>query len=194
MRSCSTTPRRSWCRRASRSPSRSCARRRRAASKIVGDIEMFARAVRAPVLAVTGTNGKSTVTTLAGLDGRGGGSQRPRRRQPRRAGARSARRVRSPTSTCSSCRAFSSKPLNLSRCARRRCSTSPPDHSIATRRSADYAAAKARIFAQLRAGGRQSRRSAGRGHGCQQSSRRSASASSRQRRAEFGLSHAAGGD
>jgi UDP-N-acetylmuramoylalanine--D-glutamate ligase len=31
---------------------------------MVGDIELFARAVRAPVAAITGTNGKSTVTTL----------------------------------------------------------------------------------------------------------------------------------
>lgn len=31
---------------------------------IVGDIELFARAVQAPVAGVTGTNGKSTVTTL----------------------------------------------------------------------------------------------------------------------------------
>jgi UDP-N-acetylmuramoylalanine--D-glutamate ligase len=31
---------------------------------IVGDIELFARAARAPVAAITGTNGKSTVTTL----------------------------------------------------------------------------------------------------------------------------------
>lgn len=33
---------------------------------VVGDIELFARAARAPVLAVTGTNGKSTVTALLG--------------------------------------------------------------------------------------------------------------------------------
>src|SRR5690606_33871232 len=33
---------------------------------IVGDIELFARAVRAPVVGITGTNGKSTVTTLVG--------------------------------------------------------------------------------------------------------------------------------
>jgi UDP-N-acetylmuramoylalanine--D-glutamate ligase len=32
--------------------------------EIAGDIELFARAARAPVVAVTGTNGKSTVTTL----------------------------------------------------------------------------------------------------------------------------------
>jgi len=33
----------------------------------VGDIELFARAVRAPVVGITGSNGKSTVTTLVGL-------------------------------------------------------------------------------------------------------------------------------
>jgi UDP-N-acetylmuramoylalanine--D-glutamate ligase len=32
--------------------------------EIVGDVELFARAARAPVIAITGTNGKSTVTTL----------------------------------------------------------------------------------------------------------------------------------
>jgi len=32
----------------------------------VGDIELFARAARAPIVAVTGSNGKSTVTTLVG--------------------------------------------------------------------------------------------------------------------------------
>jgi UDP-N-acetylmuramoylalanine--D-glutamate ligase len=40
---------------------------RRAAARgleIVGDIELFARAVNGPVVGVTGTNGKSTVTTL----------------------------------------------------------------------------------------------------------------------------------
>ncbi|MDN5848411.1 MAG: UDP-N-acetylmuramoyl-L-alanine--D-glutamate ligase [Nitrococcus sp.] len=33
---------------------------------IIGDIELFARAITAPVLAITGTNGKSTVTALLG--------------------------------------------------------------------------------------------------------------------------------
>ena len=33
---------------------------------VVGDIELFAREARAPVVAVTGANGKSTVTTLVG--------------------------------------------------------------------------------------------------------------------------------
>ncbi len=31
---------------------------------MLGDIELFARAVRAPVIGITGTNGKSTVTSL----------------------------------------------------------------------------------------------------------------------------------
>ncbi|MBS0380182.1 MAG: UDP-N-acetylmuramoyl-L-alanine--D-glutamate ligase [Proteobacteria bacterium] len=41
--------------------------------KIVGDIELFARAAAAPVAGITGTNGKSTVTTLFGrMAGRAG--------------------------------------------------------------------------------------------------------------------------
>ena len=39
---------------------------RRRGIEIVGDIELFARAVDAPVVGITGTNGKSTVTTLVG--------------------------------------------------------------------------------------------------------------------------------
>lgn len=34
--------------------------------EIIGDIELFARSVQAPVIAITGSNGKSTVTTLLG--------------------------------------------------------------------------------------------------------------------------------
>jgi UDP-N-acetylmuramoylalanine--D-glutamate ligase len=48
---------------------------------IVGDIELFARTAIAPIVAITGSNGKSTVTTLvgemalkAGLDARVGGN------------------------------------------------------------------------------------------------------------------------
>ena len=48
---------------------------------LIGDVELFAQAVTAPVLAVTGSNGKSTVVTLlsamarrAGLDVRTGGN------------------------------------------------------------------------------------------------------------------------
>lgn len=35
-------------------------------AEVLGDIELFARAVSAPVVAITGSNGKSTVTTLVG--------------------------------------------------------------------------------------------------------------------------------
>ena len=33
---------------------------------VIGDIELFAQAVKVPVIAITGTNAKSTVTTLVG--------------------------------------------------------------------------------------------------------------------------------
>jgi UDP-N-acetylmuramoylalanine--D-glutamate ligase len=39
---------------------------RRRGLEIVGDIELFAREAKAPVVGITGTNGKSTVTTLLG--------------------------------------------------------------------------------------------------------------------------------
>lgn len=35
-------------------------------AKIIGDIELFARAVKKPVVGITGSNGKTTVTTLMG--------------------------------------------------------------------------------------------------------------------------------
>jgi UDP-N-acetylmuramoylalanine--D-glutamate ligase len=35
--------------------------------KIIGDIELFCRAVDKPIVAITGSNAKSTVTTLVGL-------------------------------------------------------------------------------------------------------------------------------
>ncbi len=54
---------------------------RRRGIEIFGDVELFARAVNAPVAAITGTNGKSTVTSLlgrmaarAGLEVRVGGN------------------------------------------------------------------------------------------------------------------------
>lgn len=57
---------------------------RRRGIDIVGDIELFARAAAAPVLAVTGSNGKSTVATLtahlleaAGVTARAGGNLGP---------------------------------------------------------------------------------------------------------------------
>lgn len=42
------------------------ARLRAAKVPLIGDIELFARAAKAPVIGITGSNGKSTVTTLVG--------------------------------------------------------------------------------------------------------------------------------
>ncbi|OGT53089.1 MAG: UDP-N-acetylmuramoyl-L-alanine--D-glutamate ligase [Gammaproteobacteria bacterium RIFCSPHIGHO2_12_FULL_42_13] len=42
------------------------ARQLQKGKSIIGDIELFARAVKVPVIAITGTNAKSTVTTLVG--------------------------------------------------------------------------------------------------------------------------------
>jgi UDP-N-acetylmuramoylalanine--D-glutamate ligase len=44
-------------------------------AEVVGDIELFADAAKAPVAAITGSNGKSTVTTLVGLMARQAGLQ-----------------------------------------------------------------------------------------------------------------------
>ena len=65
-------------------------RRARRGLDIVGDIELFARAADAPVVGITGTNGKSTVTTLVRPHGRARRRARARRRQSRPAGARPA--------------------------------------------------------------------------------------------------------
>ncbi|MCC7410235.1 MAG: UDP-N-acetylmuramoyl-L-alanine--D-glutamate ligase [Gammaproteobacteria bacterium] len=43
------------------------------AGEVIGDVELFARHADAPVIAVTGSNGKSTVTTLVGEMLRAGG-------------------------------------------------------------------------------------------------------------------------
>ena len=40
---------------------------------VLGDIELFARSARAPIAAITGSNGKSTVTSLLGLMARAAG-------------------------------------------------------------------------------------------------------------------------
>jgi UDP-N-acetylmuramoylalanine--D-glutamate ligase len=41
--------------------------------EVLGDVELFARAVRSPVIGITGTNGKSTVTTLVARMAAGAG-------------------------------------------------------------------------------------------------------------------------
>jgi UDP-N-acetylmuramoylalanine--D-glutamate ligase len=67
----------------------------RAKVPVIGDVELFAREVRtqadqpgkAPVIAITGTNGKSTTTALVGHILNQCGFQRPDRRQYRQVGA-----------------------------------------------------------------------------------------------------------
>ncbi len=49
-------------------------RERNPDAEIVGDVELFAREVTAPVIAITGSNGKSTVTALVGEMCRAGGA------------------------------------------------------------------------------------------------------------------------
>jgi len=112
---------------------------------VVGDVELFARAAHAPVLAITGANGKSTVTSLvgeickeAGLDTAVGGN----------IGVPVLDLLRSPEpdvyvlelssfqlETTSSLDARAATVLNLT-----------PDHMDRYADAGEYAAAKARIF------------------------------------------------
>jgi len=113
---------------------------------VVGDIELFARAAAAPVVGVTGTNGKSTVTTLvagmalrAGLKVRAGGNLGPPALDLLAAGTElyvlelSSYQLETTSSLC--CRAATV--LNVS-----------ADHLDRYPSLASYAAAKARIFAR----------------------------------------------
>ena len=91
---------------------------RRRGLEIVGDIELFARAADAPVVGITGTNGKSTVTTLlgrmaerAGVRVRVGGNLgEPALDLLDADAAQAARGAARPSFTCWSCRAFSWRP------------------------------------------------------------------------------------
>jgi UDP-N-acetylmuramoylalanine--D-glutamate ligase len=113
---------------------------------VVGDVELFARAAAAPVVGVTGTNGKSTVTTLvagmalrAGLKVRAGGNLGPPALDLLAEGTElyvlelSSYQLETTSSLC--CRAATV--LNVS-----------SDHLDRYPSLASYAAAKARIFAR----------------------------------------------
>ncbi len=113
---------------------------------IVGDIELFARAAAAPVVGVTGTNGKSTVTTLiarmaqrAGLKVRAGGNLGPPALDLLAEGTElyvlELSSYQLETTTSLHCRAATV--LNVS-----------ADHLDRYPSLASYAAAKARIFAR----------------------------------------------
>jgi UDP-N-acetylmuramoylalanine--D-glutamate ligase len=119
---------------------------RRRGLSIVGDIELFARAARAPVAGITGTNGKSTVTTLlarmaerAGLRVRAGGNLGEPALELLAAEAElyvlELSSFQLETTTSLECRAATV--LNVS-----------PDHLDRYASVSDYARAKARIFAR----------------------------------------------
>jgi UDP-N-acetylmuramoylalanine--D-glutamate ligase len=120
--------------------------------EVVGDIELFARAVDAPVAGITGTNGKSTVTTLvgrmaerAGLKVRVGGNLG----EPALDLLVAAQGDAQPTDLyvleLSSYQLESTLSLDLKAAA---VLNVTPDHMDRYTTIADYAAAKARIFAR----------------------------------------------
>jgi UDP-N-acetylmuramoylalanine--D-glutamate ligase len=119
---------------------------RRRGLSIVGDVELFARAATAPVVGITGTNGKSTVTTLvalmaerAGLRVRVGGNLGPPALELLSAAAElyvlELSSYQLETTQSLHCRAATV--LNVS-----------PDHLDRYVSVESYAAAKARIFAR----------------------------------------------
>ena len=119
---------------------------RRLGLEIVGDVELFARAADAPVVGITGTNGKSTVTTLlarmaerAGLRVRVGGNLGEPALDLLSAGTElyvlELSSYQLETAASLSCRAATV--LNVT-----------PDHLDRYGSLARYAAAKARIFAR----------------------------------------------
>lgn len=115
--------------------------------EVLGDIELFARDVRAPVIAITGTNGKSTVTTLLARMAEGAGR---RVRAGGNLGEPALDLLDGPPPDCyvlelssfqlettSSLRLEAATVLNVT-----------PDHMDRYATLAEYAAAKARIFAR----------------------------------------------
>jgi UDP-N-acetylmuramoylalanine--D-glutamate ligase len=119
---------------------------RRRGLTIVGDLELFARAVDAPVVGITGTNGKSTVTTLvarmaqrAGVRVRAGGNLGAPALELLTNGTElyvlELSSFQLETTATLGCRAATV--LNVS-----------PDHLDRYPSVASYAAAKARIFAR----------------------------------------------
>jgi UDP-N-acetylmuramoylalanine--D-glutamate ligase len=120
--------------------------------EIVGDIELFARAVDAPVVGITGTNGKSTVTTLVGrmaerarLKVRVGGNLGEPALDLLSAAQAEASATELYVHELSSYQLEATQSLDLKAAAVLNVS---PDHLDRYANVADYAAAKARIFAR----------------------------------------------
>jgi UDP-N-acetylmuramoylalanine--D-glutamate ligase len=125
---------------------------RRRGLDIVGDVELFARAVNAPVVGITGTNGKSTVTTLigrmagrAGLNVRVGGNLGEPALDLLSASESDARQTELYVLELSSYQLESTVSLDLKAGA---VLNVTPDHMDRYPTIEDYAAAKARIFAR----------------------------------------------
>lgn len=125
---------------------------RRRGLEIVGDVELFARAVQAPVAGITGTNGKSTVTTLvgrmagrAGVNARAGGNLGDPALELLGASERDARETGLYVLELSSYQLESTFSLHLQAAA---VLNVTPDHMDRYATIADYASAKARIFAR----------------------------------------------
>lgn len=112
---------------------------------VLGDIELFARHARAPVVGITGSNGKSTVTTLVGLmaecahvDARVGGNLgRP---------ALDLLGRTEPALYVLELSSFQLETTNSLRCLAATVLNVSPDHLDRYATLDDYAAAKARIF------------------------------------------------
>src|SRR5688572_7106967 len=120
--------------------------------EVVGDIELFARAVDAPVVGITGTNGKSTVTTLigrmaarAGVKVRVGGNLGEPALDLLREAQSDAARTELYVLELSSFQLEATESLDLRAAAVLNVSS---DHLDRYSSIEDYAAAKARIFAR----------------------------------------------
>lgn len=120
--------------------------------EVVGDIELFARAVDAPVVGITGTNGKSTVTTLvgrmaerAGLKVRVGGNLGEPALDLLVAAAGDAQKTELYVLELSSYQLESTQSLDLKAAAVLNVTA---DHMDRYGTIEDYATAKARIFAR----------------------------------------------
>ncbi len=125
---------------------------RRRGLEIVGDVELFALAADAPVAAVTGTNGKSTVTTLVGrmaqrarLKVRVGGNLGEPALDLLAASHRDPERTELYVLELSSFQLEATRSLDLKAAAVLNISA---DHLDRYATLEDYAAAKARIFAR----------------------------------------------
>ncbi len=115
--------------------------------EVLGDIEIFAREARAPVIAITGTNGKSTVTTLVALMGERSGRKV---RAGGNLGEPALDLLAGPTPDFYVLE-LSSYQLETTFSLQLRAATVlnvTPDHMDRYATLAEYAAAKARIFAR----------------------------------------------